>query len=257
MNLNLSLWKFLFNRKPQSYLRGLAHPQSALKFLKEYSSEYKEKQKKLSQLFGISENEVNKYFDELSDDGFYEYMSKKLEPYKKKVTIGSTLNPISAPVLYVIARIFKPQILVETGVSSGISSSFVLKALSKNNSGMLYSIDLPNASPAGTMIPDGKSSGWVIPNDLKARHKLIIGDSKDKLPTLLESLKKIDYFFHDSLHTYEHMMWEFKQAWNYLKNGGLLLSDDISWNDSFSDFIKEVNAKKTATFYAIGVVIKD
>jgi len=233
------------------------HPQSALKFLKEYSSEYKEKQKKLSQLFDISENEVNNYFKELSDDGFYEYMSEKLKPYKKKVTIGSTLNPISAPVLYVIARIFKPKILVETGVSSGISSSFVLKALSKNNSGMLYSIDLPNASPVGTMIPDGKSSGWVIPEELKSRHKLIIGDSKDELPPLLESLKKIDWFFHDSLHIYEHMMWEFKQAWKHLQNEGLLLSDDIGWNDSFTDLIKETNSKKTATFYAIGVIIKN
>ena len=39
--------------------------------------------------------------------------------------------------------------------------------------------------------------------------------------------EKIDIFFHDSLHTYDHMMFEYLTSWDYLKEGGVLFSDDI------------------------------
>jgi predicted O-methyltransferase YrrM len=42
------------------------------------------------------------------------------------------------------------------------------------------------------------------------------------------------------------MTFEYQQAWKYLKPGGLLVSDDISWNSSFEDFSglhsREINA---------------
>lgn len=41
-----------------------------------------------------------------------------------------------------LVRILRPTVVIETGVANGISSAFILKALDKNNEGMLYSIDL-------------------------------------------------------------------------------------------------------------------
>ena len=159
--------------------------------------------------------------------------------------------------LYILARIFKPSVLVETGVSSGVSSAFTLKALSKNNKGKLFSIDLPNQDPSGkAVVPRGGKSGWIIPDNLRERHELIIGDSKKELPKLLDELGTIDWFFHDSLHTYEFMTWEYNQAWNHLRRPGLLLSDDITWNTAFSDFAKKVNSKELATFYNVGAIMK-
>jgi predicted O-methyltransferase YrrM len=32
------------------------------------------------------------------------------------------------------------------------------------------------------------------------------------------------------------MTFEYQLAWNYLKTGGLLVSDDIGWNSAFKDF---------------------
>jgi predicted O-methyltransferase YrrM len=39
-------------------------------------------------------------------------------------------------------RKIKPKIVVETGVSFGITSSFILQAMEENGFGTLYSIDL-------------------------------------------------------------------------------------------------------------------
>jgi hypothetical protein len=39
---------------------------------------------------------------------------------------------------------------------------------------------------------------------------LHIEDSKELLEPLLQKLGGIDFFIHDSMHTYEHMMWEFR-----------------------------------------------
>ncbi len=45
-------------------------------------------------------------------------------------------------------------------------------------------------------------------------------------------------FYHDSNHSYEHMMFEFKTASAYIKEGGLICSDDINLNDAWMDFSK-------------------
>lgn len=76
------------------------------------------------------------------------------------------------------------------------------------------------------------------------RWNLILGDAKIELPKLLKQLKSVDIFLHDSLHTYEHMMFEYNTVWKHLSVNGLLLSDDVNekWSLAFVDFcnIKKV-----------------
>lgn len=114
--------------------------------------------------------------------------------------------------------------------------------------GKLYSIDLPEYTDTdyeegtfwegkkGAVIPKGNLPGWLIPDKYRERWHLILGRSQEKLPELLDELGEIDFFIHDSEHSYECMTFEYQQAWRYLKPGGLLVSDDISWNMSFDDF---------------------
>gem|GEM_PF-4501569 len=45
-------------------------------------------------------------------------------------------------VIYSVVRATKPEIVVETGVNNGISTYFILSALERNDSGLLYSIDI-------------------------------------------------------------------------------------------------------------------
>ena len=77
---------------------------------------------------------------------------------------------------------------------------------------------------------------------LRDRWTLILGKVEEKLPKLLEELGNIDVFYHDSLHTYEHMMFEYKLAWRKLNKGGLLISDNMDLNNAFKDFCKDVKA---------------
>jgi len=74
------------------------------------------------------------------------------------------------------------------------------------------------------------------------------------LEPLLNTIGKIDCFIHDSLHTYEHMMFEFRTAWQHLIAGGLFLSHDVGANDAFMHFMKEKGVPWSAfrVFHVLG-----
>jgi len=155
--------------------------------------------------------------------------------------------------LYILIRLIKPKLIVETGVLWGYSSAHILKALEENNSGFLYSIDLTDSR----LLSRGLTSGPVVPDNLKGRWELIIGKSIDKLPDLLKKLESIDIFIHDSEHSYENMMFEYETAYESLNEGGLLISHDIEANTSFIDFCSVNNL--SCFIYeddSIGIVIK-
>jgi hypothetical protein len=137
--------------------------------------------------------------------------------------------------LYVVVRAVKPRVIVETGVASGISSAHILRALAANEGGELHSIDLPNVQE-GSVLPAGRTSGWMVPASLKRRWDLRIGDSRELLPDLLRTLERVDLFLHDSDHSYENMSFEFEQAFPRLADGGLLMSDDVHLHAAWADF---------------------
>jgi len=134
--------------------------------------------------------------------------------------------------LYAAVRRLEPDCVVETGVAAGVSSFSILQALEDNERGTLYSIDLPNVT---LNLPGSQQPGFIVPNRLRKRWKIILGDARRELPLLLENLKTIDIFHHDSLHTYDHMLFEYEIAWSHLKHGGMLLSDDLQDSNVFHD----------------------
>jgi hypothetical protein len=162
---------------------------------------------------------------------FWEEIKGKLFSYPNGYGQQMTME---LPSLYLLIRLLKPNRILETGVASGASSAYLLSALRDNKKGKLFSIDLPPED-----LPEGKSTGWVVPKDLRDRWSLHIGDSKDLLKPLLKEIAEIDCFIHDSLHTYEHMMWEFRTAWAYMRHNSLFLSHDVGANEAFFDFMKE------------------
>lgn len=149
--------------------------------------------------------------------------------------------------IYVLCRIMKPDLVVETGVASGYSSTIILQALEDNGKGKLFSIDIGKKR-------FGRNVGWLVPKELRRRWTLTIGSSQQRLRPLLEKLHQIDVFYHDSLHTYENMMFEYETAWNHLTRGGLLLSHDIG--RAFFDFAKKVQQKPTRILYGFGAMKK-
>lgn len=161
--------------------------------------------------------------------------------------------------LYTITRILKPKVIVETGVNEGYSSQAILSALNSNNFGRLYSIDLPNvinAHDGKSYNLNGQEVGYNVPSHLRKRWELRLGDSKVLLDPLLNELGEIDIFIHDSLHTYDHMLYEYLTAWPFINKKGLLISHDIQMNPAFKKFCSR-NRKIFYIFsYNIGIAKK-
>jgi hypothetical protein len=202
----------------------------------------------------------------------------KLDDLSRRVQGWACQNGLKDPtgertLLYLIVRCCKPDIVVETGVAHGSSSAFMLHAMEENSRGELYSIDIPpyevpaeiertDKGPIHTM-PDGQKHrigehyevGDLIPENLKHRWSLTLGDAAIELPPLLERLGRVSIFLHDSLHTYEHMTFEYETAWRYITSGGLLLSHDVLWNEAFMDFSGNAGAKYSI-YRNLGVIRK-
>lgn len=147
-------------------------------------------------------------------------------------------------IVYSVVRCLRPDLVVETGVASGISSYFILLALQRNNNGRLISVDLPNLTNRNGYVnedgvidtvytPPDRGPGWVVPENLRARWQLELGRSMDILPKLAISP---DIFLHDSDHSYNNMMNEF--IWARDSGATAILSDDIQWNSAWLDFVR-------------------
>jgi predicted O-methyltransferase YrrM len=218
------------------------HPEFVLQYLMRVSS--------ISSLTGEKGANVRKYLKE------YAKVNADIELRLRELPYLGQMDRRKNEVLYALVRISKPKIAVETGVGAGVSSAIILRAMKLNGQGRLYSIDAGLRSFDGINLPPNKPIGFIIPEDLKKkRWKLIEGYSREHLGPLLKELNSIDLFFHDSEHSYENMVYEYKAAWEYLKRGGYLVSDNIEWNNAFNDFVRDKRAfaKK---FYSLGAMKK-
>jgi predicted O-methyltransferase YrrM len=158
----------------------------------------------------------------------------------------------ASEVLYVVVRALRPTAIIETGVAAGLSSACILAALEQNGHGRLYSIDLPDAEKAylpalgvtpTALLPEGRAPGFLVPTTIRSRWSLNIGDTRQVLPRLVHDLPNVDVFLHDSEHTYQAMMFEYETVWPHLSPGGLILSDEVSWNNAFPDFCQSHRVK--------------
>src|SRR5215831_15461198 len=203
--------------------------------------------------------EIERYrLELLRNQRFFEEIDEKMLAKRfRRATPAEWLE-----LVYVLVRLKRPEIIVETGVFDGASSATFLQALHDNQKGLLISIDLPavetiegsTQAMRETKLPPGCQPGWVIPDYLKVRHELLLGDARQILPRVLETHPEIDMFMHDSLHTYEHQLFEYRTAWPHLVPNGILMSDDFFWNVAFHDFCKE-NRRPYHHLGGFGIVV--
>jgi hypothetical protein len=129
---------------------------------------------------------------------------------------------------YAVVRTLQPDTVVETGVARGVTSAFILSALAANGHGMLHSIDLPPHEADG-----GDGIGVLVPDTLRGRWQVHRGMTQRVLPSLLDTLDRVDVFVHDSLHTYRNMRMEFGAVWPLLGARGAIVADDVEGNGAF------------------------
>ena len=206
--------------------------------------------------------EISEFEQELEElDGHVEkfFMSLQTKKYPSKdkpYPIDYSINSDSRKFLYILCRILKPRNVVETGVAYGLSSSYILKALEKNQFGTLHSIDsIFRPWQSESMI------GAAIPENLRHRWNFNLGKSTEKLQQVFDELDGVDIFIHDSLHTYKNMMFEFECAGKNLNEQGIIISDDVLGNDAFFNFsnIDNLNSHliKVKDDLGLGLIIKN
>jgi hypothetical protein len=143
---------------------------------------------------------------------------------------------IDAPLeLYAFVRLLRPTHVVEVGVSSGVSSAYLLQAMERLGRGTLHSVDLPKLSSArpgrqpsrfpSWALPPGRASGWAVPFPLRKRWDLRLGNKRDVLPLLADELPTVDLFLYDVPHSDPQSFQEFRQIGERFHPGSVALVD--------------------------------
>jgi Methyltransferase domain len=146
----------------------------------------------------------------------------------------SSYVEIDAPLeLYALVRLLRPVHVVEVGVSSGVSSAYLLQAMERVGRGTLHSVDLPKAesrprnrrrNPSWS-LPPGRSSGWAVPLPLRKRWDLRLGDKKDVLPLLGEETPSVGLFVYDVPHSEAQAALDFAAISPCLGPGAVAIAD--------------------------------
>lgn len=215
---------------------------------------------------GAPADAIDAYIREIEDDREF------LDPLRASLARATSYTPravdfmmtgasgsvfFNEVALYAMVRARRPAMMIETGGTPGKSSAFILRAMMRNGSGHLHTIDLapPLSSDARIArgsyhesVPAGLGSNWIVDAALRGRQTLHLGPSRELLPPLLSSIGSLDIFLHDSDHSYENMMWEFETAMPALGAHGLLASDDVLANASFPDFCRREGLASESVF---------
>jgi len=160
------------------------------------------------------------------------------------VAVLTTFRSAHAPFeLYTLTRLKRPKHIVEVGVSAGVSSAYLLRALQSKGVGILHSIDLPereadSKSPSvrqrgSWALPHGKFPGWGVPQYLRRNWDLRIGKSGDVFPSLIKEINRVDIFLYDVPYEIDEAIEDFKIVDRKLRDGSVVLADNclvpITW----------------------------
>ena len=127
-------------------------------------------------------------------------------------------------------------------------------AIKFNKFGKLFSIDMPYPS-----LNNEKYVGCVIPDELKNEWNLLKMPDQIAIPSVLQKVSNIDMCHYDSDKSYEGRKWAYPKLWESLNEKGIFISDDISDNRAFEDFVNQINKNPYIIQYNdqyLGIIIK-
>jgi predicted O-methyltransferase YrrM len=125
---------------------------------------------------------------------------------------------------FVIVQV-RPRKSLELGTAFGMSALFILAALKA-------------FVPCGFLATvEGTESIYSLSSSMLKSHygemvSCTLGYIRVVLPEIARSLGQIDFLFHDSTHSGDAYTKDFSEVVDFLAPGGILLFDDIHWQDS-------------------------
>ena len=210
----------------------------------------------LSKYLNIDLKKIEGFYTELLEDNQFlaeinEQIQSSRKFYQNAIFKHEELDSIDwmaiqRIILYILVRLYRPAVCLETGVFYGGNTCFILNALRRNNFGELISIDLPankiESNKRHFLVGDGEDipqeldSGFLIHKSLKNKWNFIRGDSLQEIPKIG---KKIDLYVHDSEHSFEFIQKEMSLIWDKLTNNAIIVADDLDWSNGFFGFCVE------------------
>ncbi len=191
----------------------------------------------LSRLFGGSTSELKRFVAE----------AKRLRPRDDEAHAEAShdMGKTDGITLYAAVRAVKPRIVVETGTAAGASAAYILSALNANARGELHSIELAT---------DRENVAGLVPETLKQRFTLHLGDSLEIMPEIGRLTGGYDLFVHDSDHRYPHMTAEYELALSCLApEGGVICSHDVLASNAWRLFLRRHGLRAAGTVKNLGI----
>lgn len=147
------------------------------------------------------------------------------------VTMGGGTN---LELLFSVCENLGATSVLETGVAFGWSSLAILLSISQRSNSHLYSVDLPylrlrNDEWVGVAVPENLHANWTI---------LRMAD-REGIPLAISKLKQLDVAHYDSDKSPEGRRFAYGKIWSALRPGGFLISDDVSDDFAFKQFVEE------------------
>ncbi len=139
--------------------------------------------------------------------------------------------------LYLLVRMERPSLMVETGVANGASTFLVLSAMRSNGVGRLVSVDV--TSDVGVLVTEEDRAG--VTWDLEVIEPGGLG-------SVLDRLGPLDIFLHDSDHSYANVVAELREAWPRMSERGIVMADDGELNCAFIDVAAEHGVRPYSLF---------
>lgn len=191
-----------------------------------FIEEWCKKKKILDKVFykKIGLNYYSNFFEEKKSY----FLSAKLKEKKLKYKMGGMAH---LNLIYNLTKHFLPKNILETGVAFGWSTLVFI--LSKNHNSNLTCIDLSYPTKSSN-----KLVGGALPANFKNKLKLYEGVDYKYLKFLNEKKKFFDFIHYDSDKSYNGRKKNYKIIWKILNKNGCFISDDISDNSAFYEFVK-------------------
>ncbi|PZT48046.1 hypothetical protein B6S12_05715 [Helicobacter valdiviensis] len=157
-------------------------------------------------------------------------------PLKEFAKIG--VKKEKAFQIYEIFQKRQPKVILELGTCCGFSSSYMAYFAPEAK---IYTIE---GSENLAKVARENHKYFCLENIevLEGRFDLV-------LPDLLSKIAPIDFAFIDGHHNKEATLEYFRQILPFMARGGVILFDDISWNDSMKEAWREIVESKVYQHY--------
>lgn len=141
------------------------------------------------------------------------------------------------PLLYLLTRALQPDVVVETGVRPGYSTTWFLGALEANGRGRLISLG-PGPTVGRARGVHEVQVGQFVPPALRTRWTLALGNTEEHVSGILADARPVDLYFYDNGPDADRARFELRSAWTALSRRGVLLAHHIDANPAWPEFCR-------------------